>query len=52
MFPDLQRFDFADEIVAGALIPVPLFLKTALLGCFYVVIYLLLAIAVFTGREL
>jgi hypothetical protein len=29
-----------------------MFLNTMALGCFYVVIYLLLAIAVFTGKEL
>ncbi|MFN2509147.1 MAG: ABC transporter permease [Chthoniobacterales bacterium] len=52
VFPDLRLFDFSDEIVAGAAIPLALFLKTAVLAFFYVVIYLLLAIAVFTGREL
>ena len=52
VFPDLHLFDFADEIVAGAVIPLSLFLQTLGLGCFYIVIYLLLAIAVFNGREL
>lgn len=52
IFPDLQLFDFADQVVAGAAIPSGLLLQTAVLGSFYVVIYLLLAIAVFTGKEL
>ena len=52
VFPDLQLFDFSDEIVTGAVIPMALFLKAAALGCFYVLIYLLLAIAVFSGKEL
>ena len=52
VFPDLHLFDFADEIAAGAIIPAALLLKTIALGCFYIVIYLLLAIAVFTGKEL
>ena len=52
VFPDLHLFDFADEIAAGATVPLAMFLNTMALGCFYVVIYLLLAIAVFTGKEL
>jgi hypothetical protein len=52
VFPDLHLFDFADEIAAGAMIPIALLLNTVALGCFYVVIYLLLAIAVFAGKEL
>jgi hypothetical protein len=52
VFPDLHLFDFADEIAAGATVPLATFLNTMALGCFYVVIYLLLAIAVFTGKEL
>ena len=35
IFPDLQQFNLADEIVAGAAIPLALFLKTVALGGFY-----------------
>ncbi|MEP6821148.1 MAG: hypothetical protein ABI946_02235 [Chthoniobacterales bacterium] len=52
LFPDLHLFDFSDQIIAGSAIPLPLFLQTIALGLFYVVIYLLLAIAVFNGKEL
>jgi ABC-type Na+ efflux pump permease subunit len=52
LFPDLHLFDFADEIVTGAAIPLTLFLQTAGLGCFYIAFYLLLAIAVFNNKEL
>ena len=52
LFPDLQLFDAADQIIAGQTILIATFAKTALLGGFYVVIYLLLAAAVFSGREL
>ncbi|MDQ3119942.1 MAG: ABC transporter permease [Verrucomicrobiota bacterium] len=52
LFPDLQLFNLADEVVMGAAIPLEIFLKTAALGCFYTVIYLLLATAVFNAREL
>ena len=52
MFPDLQLFDGADQLAAGATIPAALFFKIAGLGCSYAVVYLLLAAAVFSGREL
>lgn len=52
IFPDLQAFNLVDDIVAGAAIPLALFLQTAALGIFYVVIYTLLAAVVFYGREL
>ncbi len=51
-FPDLQLFNLADEVVAGTMIPHLLFLKIALLGCFYTALYLFLAAAVFAGKEL
>ncbi len=51
-FPDLQLFDFSDQIIAGGAIPLALVTQTIALGIFYVVIYLLLAIAVFNGKEL
>ena len=52
IFPDLQTFNLVDDIVAGAAIPLGLFLKTALLGIFYTLIYTLLGIFVFYGKEL
>ncbi len=52
LFLDLQLFNLADEVVTGAAIPLEIFLKTAALGCFYTLIYLLLATAVFNAREL
>jgi ABC-2 type transport system permease protein len=52
IFPDLQQFNLSDEIVAGAVIPLALFGKTVALGCFYIVLYLLLAVAVFNSKEL
>ncbi len=52
VFPDLQLFDFADQVVAGAAIPAALIVKTLMLGGFYTLIYLLLAAAVFEGKEL
>jgi hypothetical protein len=52
LFPDLQAFNLVDDIVAGAVIPLGLFLKTAVLGIFYTTIYTLLAAFVFYGKEL
>ena len=52
IFPDLQAFNLVDEIVAGAVIPLTLFVKTAVLGIFYTTIYALLATFVFYGKEL
>jgi ABC-2 type transport system permease protein len=52
IFPDLQSFNLVDDIVAGAVIPMALFLKIAVLGAFYIIIYALLASAVFYGKEL
>jgi len=52
IFPDLQAFNLVDEIVAGAVIPLTLFAKTAVLGIFYTTIYALLATFVFYGKEL
>jgi ABC-2 type transport system permease protein len=52
LFPDLQAFNLVDDVVAGAMIPLSLFLKTALLGVFYTVIYTLLATFAFYGKEL
>ena len=52
VFPDLQAFNLVDDAVAGAAIPLHIFLNTALLGSFYTAIYLLLAAFVFYGKEL
>ncbi len=52
VFPDLQAFNLIDDAVAGTVIPLALFGKTALLGIFYTVVYTALAIVSFYGREL
>src|SRR5215467_5798108 len=52
LFPDLQAFNLVDDIVAGTAISMAVFIKTALLGVFYTVIYTLLAVFVFYGKEL
>jgi len=52
IFPDLQTFNLVDDIVAGAAIPLGLFVKTVVLGIFYTTIYTLLAAFVFYGKEL
>ncbi|MEY2439538.1 MAG: hypothetical protein QOI34_923 [Verrucomicrobiota bacterium] len=52
VFPDLQAFNLIDDIVVGSAIPMALFLKTAGLGMFYIVIYTVLAAIVFQGKEL
>lgn len=52
VFPDLQAFNFTDDVIAGAAIPLGLFDQTFALGALYVAIYFLLAALVFSGREL
>ena len=52
LFPDLQAFNLIDDIVAGTVISLGVFLKTAILGAFYTTIYTLLAVFVFYGKEL
>ncbi|HEX8280815.1 MAG TPA: ABC transporter permease subunit [Chthoniobacterales bacterium] len=52
IFPDLQAFNLTDAAVAGAAIPMELFIKTLLLGLFYSLMYLGFAAAVFSGKEL
>ncbi len=52
LFPDLQAFNLADDVIAGAAIPVGIFLKTFALGWTYVAVYFALAAFVFAGREL
>jgi ABC-type Na+ efflux pump permease subunit len=52
LFPDLQAFNLVDVIVAGAVIPMAIFTRTALLGVAYIIIYAVAAIFVFYGKEL
>lgn len=52
LFPDLQAFNLADDVIAGAAIPLALFVKTFALGVVYVAVYFSLAAFVFSGREL
>jgi hypothetical protein len=52
LFPDLQAFNLIDDAVAGTVIPLALFGKTALLGLFYTTVYTLLGIVMFYGKEL
>jgi hypothetical protein len=52
LFPDLQAFSLADDIVAGTAIPASIFWKTFVLGWIYVAVYYLLASFLFSGREL
>lgn len=52
VFPDLQMFNLVDDIVAGNAIGLALFLKTAALGCLYVVVYFLLGLFSFSNKEL
>ncbi len=52
IFPDLQAFSLADDIVAGTAVSMGLFLQTIGLGALYVGVYYLFACVVFSGREL
>jgi hypothetical protein len=52
LFPDLQAFNLADDVIAGAAIPTAIFLKTFFLGWVYVAVYFVLASFVFSNREL
>lgn len=52
IFPDLQAFNLVDDIVAGNMIGLALFLKTMGLGLLYVMIYTLLGYFVFAKKEL
>lgn len=52
LFPDLQAFNLADDMIAGAAIPWDVFVKTFALGWLYVAVYASLAAYVFAGREL
>ena len=52
VFPDLQAFNLTDDIIAGAAVPLGLFIGTAGLGLLYFAVYFSLAALVFSGREL
>lgn len=52
LFPDLGAFNLIDDAVAGTVIPLALFGKTALLGLFYTTVYSAFAVVSFYGREL
>jgi len=52
VFPDLQAFNFVDDVIAGVAVPSVLFIETLALGGMYVAVYFLLAALVFSGREL
>jgi ABC-2 type transport system permease protein len=52
LFPDLQAFNLADDVIAGTAIPLHIFFETFGLGCFYVAVYFALSALVFSGREL
>jgi ABC-2 family transporter len=52
LFPDLQAFNITDDVIAGAAIPLDVFLGTFALGWIYVAVYFALAGFLFSGREL
>jgi ABC-type Na+ efflux pump permease subunit len=52
VFPDLQAFNLVDDVVAGTIIPMALFAKTAAMGIFYIIVYASLAAVAFNGKEL
>lgn len=52
LFPDLQAFNFVDDVIAGAAVPMGLFFQTLALGGLYVAVYFFLAALVFSNREL
>ena len=52
IFPDLQAFNISDQVIGGVPIPAHLVVQLLGLAAFYVISYLLLAIAIFYQREL
>jgi hypothetical protein len=52
IFPDLQAFNLADDIVAGSAIPLTLLGQTLALGLGYIAVYTVLAAVVFHNKEL
>ena len=51
-FPDLQLFNLVDDVVAGNAVALMLFLKTAGLGCIYIIVYTFVAYLIFAFKEL
>jgi hypothetical protein len=52
LFPDLQAFNLTDDVIAGASIPLRIFLETFALGWAYTAVYFALSALIFAGREL
>ncbi len=52
LFPDLQAFNLTDDVIAGASIPLRIFLETFALGWVYTAVYFALSALIFAGREL
>jgi hypothetical protein len=52
LFPDLEAFNLVDAVIAGAAIPLSIFLETFALGWAYVAVYFTIAAFLFAGREL
>lgn len=52
IFPDLQLFNLVDDVVAGNVIALAMFVKIAGLGSLYACVYLLVAYLVFANKEL
>ena len=49
VFPDLQSFNLADDVIAGAAVPLGIFIKIFALGWLYVAIYT--AVAAFSSSQ-
>ncbi len=52
LFPDLQAFNLADDVIAGAAIPIGIFFQTFALGWIYVAVYFFIGALIFSFREL
>lgn len=52
LFPDLQMFTLADDVVAGTPVPWSMFSQILALGGVYLLVYYALAAFIFAGREL
>jgi ABC-type transport system involved in multi-copper enzyme maturation permease subunit len=52
LMPDLRALDLADDVIAGNVIPMLLFVKTLSLGAIYMAIYFLVAHFMFSAKEL
>jgi ABC-2 type transport system permease protein len=51
-FPDLQAFNLSDQIIAGTVVSNLMLVKLLALGGFYIAGYIVIAIAIFSQREL